>query len=391
MLLGAARAIGAVTLFAATTAVRASSFYINDLGTLGGTISQANGYATLNAAGTVVGYSNTASNAASHAFREAFGGASGGSDLGTLGGTTPYSFAYSVNASGQVVGVSGSASTSNHAFRTTATGSIVAGIGGSDLGVLSGGTISYAYGINSSGQTVGYSTTVVSAHTVTHAFRTSGTGLISTAGADLETLGGSSSTAYAINTSGQVTGYSQTTNNAATHAFRTTATGTLATATDLGSLGGSFSVGYGINDSGQVVGQSYLAGDAVEDAFRTTATGLITAVSDLGTLGGSTAAAIAVNTSGLTVGNSTLSGGGTLTHAFYAEPDGPMIDMNKLLPAGTGWVLQYATGVNDTGQVSGYGTVNGQTHAFLLNIPEPTALFTMGVSACMLLSRRRVR
>jgi hypothetical protein len=43
-----------------------------------------------------------------------------------------------------------------------------------------------------------------------------------------------------------------------------------------------------------------------------------------------------------------------------------MQDLNNLIPAGTGWVLQEGAAINDTGQIAGYGTLHGQTHAFLL-------------------------
>lgn len=55
-----------------------------------------------------------------------------------------------------------------------------------------------------------------------------------------------------------------------------------------------------------------------------------------------------------------------------------------------GWILQQATGINDSGQIVGLGTANGQTRAFLLTpIPTPTLglpLFAIGV----LMRRRRL-
>jgi hypothetical protein len=43
-----------------------------------------------------------------------------------------------------------------------------------------------------------------------------------------------------------------------------------------------------------------------------------------------------------------------------------MQDLNNLIPAGTGWVLQEGAAINDVGQIAGYGTLNRQSHAFLL-------------------------
>ena len=127
---------------------------------------------------------------------------------------------------------------------------------------------------------------------------------------DLGTLGGAYSDGFGINASGQVTGWSYTTGDAADHAFLYDGT-----MHDLGTLGGTHSVwvrhqrqrpgdrlrptrramphttrfsttarcttwarsaerssdGYGINDSGQVTGDSYTAGNAASAHFSTTA------------------------------------------------------------------------------------------------------------------------
>jgi probable HAF family extracellular repeat protein len=79
---------------------------------------------------------------------------------------------------------------------------------------------------------------------------------------DLGSLGGNLSVAYGINASGQVVGYSYTTSNASRLAFLYT-NGQMQ---DLGSLGG-WSDARGINASGQVVGWSSLAGNAPQHAF----------------------------------------------------------------------------------------------------------------------------
>jgi probable HAF family extracellular repeat protein len=44
-----------------------------------------------------------------------------------------------------------------------------------------------------------------------------------------------------------------------------------------------------------------------------------------------------------------------------------MKDLNSLIPAHSGWILTQASGINDSGQIVGWGTVNKQTHAFLLS------------------------
>src|SRR5215472_16613127 len=77
-------------------------YTLTDLGTLGGTFSQAFG---VNNKGWVVGYSTTAGDVGLHAFLWRDGVMP---DLGTLGGSDslPYSLALSINNRGEMVGFS---------------------------------------------------------------------------------------------------------------------------------------------------------------------------------------------------------------------------------------------------------------------------------------------
>nr|NIN65244.1 HAF repeat-containing protein [Anaerolineae bacterium] len=95
----AALALGAIPVAAQHTAT--------DLGTLGGTWSEANG---INDGGQIVGASHTTSGE-THAFLWENGVIT---DLGTLGGGESY--AYTINNSGQVVGRSSTADGYVHAF-----------------------------------------------------------------------------------------------------------------------------------------------------------------------------------------------------------------------------------------------------------------------------------
>jgi probable HAF family extracellular repeat protein len=71
-----------------------------------------------------------------------------------------------------------------------------------------------------------------------------------------------------------------------------------------------------------------------------------------------------INNSGTVVGLATIQNASS--HAFISSNGAKMQDLNSMIPTGTGWVLQEAAAINDAGQIAGYGTINGQSHAFLL-------------------------
>ena len=72
---------------------------------------------------------------------------------------------------------------------------------------------------------------------------------------DLGSLGGQNSAAQAINTAGQIVGFSDLSTSNVTHAALWLAPNEIQ---DLGTLGGNYAVAKGINDVGQVVGWSTL-------------------------------------------------------------------------------------------------------------------------------------
>ena len=82
-------------------------------------------------------------------------------------------------------------------------------------------------------------------------------------------------------------------------------------------------------------------------------------------------------------------------HAFFVDVSGPMQDLNDLIPADSGWVLNRAHAINDAGQIIGIGTFNGVgTRVFLLtptSAPEPSAIGSLAIVGMIVLVRRRRR
>jgi hypothetical protein len=60
------------------------------------------------------------------------------------------------------------------------------------------------------------------------------------------------------------------------------------------------------------------------------------------------------------------------------------VDLQTLLPSGSGWQLEQAMAINDAGQITGYGYHDGQLHAFLMTpsaLPAPTDTVVAGLLA----------
>jgi probable HAF family extracellular repeat protein len=304
-------------------------------------------------------------------------------DLGDLPGGN-FSQAQAINASGQVSGMAGDSSGNGVVFLYSS-GKMV------DLGSLGGGK-AIGNGINKSAQIAGYSTNVAGWY---RAFVTVDGKLV-----DIGDLGGGSSMASSLNDSGQVVGASYLANGGGAHPFLysngkmmdlgglggqqswSTANGINNSGVvvgsswkgdqflgfvwkkgkmkALGTLGGSGSQAYAINNTGQITGAAYTTNSALH-AFITTGGKL----KDLGVISGSGSWGFAINDSGIVVGQSTYGQGGNY-HAFVYNGR-KMVDLNKLIPANSGWELYVANGVNDAGRIVGYGTRNGTTlQAFLL-------------------------
>jgi probable HAF family extracellular repeat protein len=219
-----------------------------------------------------------------------------------------------------------------------------------DLGTL-GGTQARPYAINTAGQVTGCAYTA--GNSVTHAFLYSN-GVMQ----DLGTLGGNNSWARGINDNGQVVGYSYLAGNSIMHAFFYSNGGIQ----DLGTLGGTESCAWAINAGGQISGESLITGNLATHAFLYTPG---VGKQDLGTLGGTFSGALGINAAGQVVGSSQITGDSIL-HAFLYS-GGALTDLNTLLPAGSGWVLSDASGINDSGQIVGTGINSlGEERAFVM-------------------------
>jgi probable HAF family extracellular repeat protein len=93
---------------------------------------------------------------------------------------------------------------------------------------------------------------------------------------------------------------------------------------------------------------------------------------DLGCLAGATfCEALGVNDEGdVVVGTAQFPGDEDLGHPSFAHAfawrDGTIQDLNALIDPASGWTLEKATGVNESGQIVGQGRVGNSLHSFLL-------------------------
>lgn len=78
---------------------------------------------------------------------------------------------------------------------------------------------------------------------------------------------------------------------------------------------------------------------------------------------------------------------------LYDPKTNSTTDLNSFLPKASGWALTSAVSINDNGQVLGYGTYNGESHGFLLDlngsiqpapIPEPATIGLFGLAIAAL-------
>jgi probable HAF family extracellular repeat protein len=132
----------------------------------------------------------------------------------------------------------------------------------------------------------------------------------------------------------------------------------------------------GINDLGVIVGMS--GSHAVIWNAST--------ITDMGTLGGTLAEAYTINHHGIAVGYSHLADGSK--HAFVWK-NNQMYDLNTLTTLPSGWVLNYAYDINNSGMIVGEGTFNGEICPFALTIPEPATMGFLLLGGLAMARRKR--
>jgi probable HAF family extracellular repeat protein len=369
--------VTAILLAAGTTQAGSILYSAVDIGSLGG--SGGTYGAAINNAGTVVGGSYLP-NGNEVAFSYSNGAMTA---LGTLGGLS--STASAINNAGTIVG--GSYLPNGNVVPFSYSNGTMTGL---DVGALQGYTS--ANGINDAGVIVGSG--YVNPNTYSQPYD----GFIYDDGAyTIISNSGGTVGAQGINSAGTVVGgyalnygnYFWDTFTYTDYTFASNNNGTFTSVPPYG--GGWVSYGLAINDLGTAVG--YYS-DPNTNQGRYAFSYSNGTVTSLGTLpGGGSSWATAINNEGVIVGGSTYAGSGGNSDAFIYS-SGAMTDLNSELLQELSTTLEYATAINDVGQIVAIGT-NGDTYllspASSAAAPEPGSAPLLALGGLCLLSCRRMR
>jgi probable HAF family extracellular repeat protein len=346
---------------AACSSAHGGDYSVVDLGTLGGASSQATG---INDSGQVVGWAYT-SGGIQHAFLYSAG------TMQDLGSGSWYSGASGINNAGQVVGYAQDPSTQSGYYRPFLYSSGTVQIFSAAFS-YAGNVDVYGRAVTADGVIVGNS---ASGGTVTSGF------IYDPAYAPIQL----SMAVYAVSPSlhsGQsylggayIDSTGQLGPRGATYAAISYESG--GSNTPPSGIGTANSSIAGINDSGASVGYASFGGSTHAALWSSPNSSVVT---DLGTLGGLSSYASGINNSGEVVGASYTA---SSELDAFVDINGTMLDLNSLINPGSGWTLTAATGINDYGDIVGYGMVNGSMHAFELlpsAVPEPSSLTLLAIA-----------
>jgi probable HAF family extracellular repeat protein len=280
------------------------------------------------------------------------------SDLGTLGGYQ--GVAFDVNNAGQVTGMATNTIPDQFSILGGTQSRAFLWEGGTlrDLGTL-GGPDSFGQFINNGGQVAGFSNTSPNPGP---------TGLPPfdpfiwdnrNGMRDLGNFGGTQANPFRLNNRGEFVGALSLAGEQEWRPFLWNGEKLI----DLGNLSGSYAEAHWVNEAGDVVGLSFLADGEVRAVLWAHENPKI---KDLGTLEGDNCSnAWATNEKGQIVGFSSaqsicFDNASTVT-AIRATlwENGTIVDLNDLVPPGSGLHLVIAKAINDRGEIAGVGTPPG--------------------------------
>lgn len=304
--------------------VKADTYSVLDLGPLGGTTGV---YAAgINAIGEITGTGSG---------KGFIWSPSGDVNYFSYGPLLPDTFPSAINNQQQVVGYMRNLAQPAHGFIRTSTGAMI------DLGQ---GNI--AQSINDAGWVVGGPFLWTEAGGMQNFAATSGV---------------LSYDAYSVNNAGQIVGQANFSLSIGNRAF------VWSSASGMQALesfaGGGASAANGINSAGQVVGYCYLSGGKTHGFKWTSKNGM----QDLGTLGGANSNAIAINSRGDVLGQADTATGQKKNVLWRGTA---ITDLDDALSS-NGWTGATVTGMNDSGQIVGYGWHGGAYSRAFVMTPHP--------------------
>lgn len=200
---------------------------------------------------------------------------------------------------------------------------------------------------------------------------------------DLGTLGGTASTAAAINNAGTIVG---TAENASRQdrafVYRN------GRMSDLGTLGGSSSLATGVNDAGLIIGQSARDDSGYATSAFVYANGAMT---DLGWGAQGSSNAVDINEAGQIVGYGTDAGG--LQRGFIYQ-NGQLLQLDTAVDPLDNWIIKTTYSINDHGLILADACKLGVCGTVVLSpVPEPEtwAMVLAGLGLTGYCARRRAR